>query len=114
MIEVGKMNELVVCGESDSGYYLKSEDSAEEIFMPPSLAPLNVKVGQKVTVFVYPDKTDRLIATNKVPHAVIGEYALLTAINVQDFVCWWTTESFRECIKRAIWANFGFLTIHTH
>jgi predicted RNA-binding protein (virulence factor B family) len=47
MIEVGVLNELVVCDENTLEYYLKEEDSDEKAFMPPSLGPKDVKVGDK-------------------------------------------------------------------
>ena len=85
MIEIGKVNKLTICSENHSGFYLKSDDSDEEIFMPPSLAPDGVKVGQILKVFVYMDTTNSLIATAKTPYAQVGEYAVMKAIHVKDF-----------------------------
>ena len=44
MIKVGKRNLLTVSGESSSGYYLKSEDSDEEAFLPPALASSKLEI----------------------------------------------------------------------
>ena len=85
MIEIGKVNKLTASSENYSGFYLKSDDSDEEIFMPPSLAPENLKIGDILKVFVYMDTTGSLIGTVKTPYAQVGEYAILKAIHVKDF-----------------------------
>ena len=85
MIEIGQVNKLVVCRESSSGYYLKDAESIDEVFMPPSLGPLNIGVNQELDVFVYLDTQGSLIATDQIPHAVVGEYAIMRVIEVQEF-----------------------------
>lgn len=86
MIEIGRVNKLIVSRESSSGYYLKEDsDSIDEIFMPPNLGPLNVTVNQELDVFVYLDTQGSLIATDQIPHAVVGEYAIMRVIEVQEF-----------------------------
>lgn len=85
MIEIGQVNQLIVSRETSSGYYLKNPDTNEEVFMPPSLAPIKVKVSEEMEVFVYLDTNGSMIATSQIPYAVVGEYALLQATNVQDF-----------------------------
>lgn len=87
MLEVGKVNKLKVNRETTSGYYLcsKEDDYADEVFMPASLAPLKIKVGQDITAFIYEDSKGRLIATSDIPFAAVGEYALLSVIDTRDF-----------------------------
>lgn len=85
MIEIGKINNLYVDYENESGYYLKEPNGYDEVFLPPSMANGHLKKDQMVEVFVYHDNKEGLIATQSIPHATVGEYALLEAINVQDF-----------------------------
>lgn len=85
MLEIGKVNNLEVHKETSSGFYLKAPEQFGDVFMPPSMAPEFTKVGDLIDVFVYPDTKDSLIATCRLPHAVVGEYALLDCIDVQDF-----------------------------
>ncbi len=85
MIEIGKMNQLTICDENASGYYLRSDDSDEEVFLPPALLDQEVNVGDKLDVFIYLNSTGGLIATAEQPYAEVGQYALLTAIQVQEF-----------------------------
>ncbi len=85
MIEIGQINRLVVCRESSSGYYLKELDSIDEVFMPPNLGPVNISMNQELDVFVYLDTSGSLIATDQIPHAVVGEYAIMRVVEVQEF-----------------------------
>lgn len=79
------MNSLNVNRETSSGYYLSGPDGLDEVFLPPALATTDIEIGQMLDVFVYVDNKQQLIATMKIPHAVVGEYALLTAIDIQEF-----------------------------
>lgn len=85
MIEIGQINKLIVCRESSSGYYLKERESIDEVFMPPNLGPVNITVNQELDVFVYLDTSGSLIATDQIPLAVVGEYAIMRVIEVQEF-----------------------------
>ena len=85
MIEVGVLNELVVCDENSSGYYLKAEDSDEKAFMPPSLGPKDVKVGDRVKAFIYLDTSDCLLGTTNFPSAVVGQFALMNVVETTHF-----------------------------
>jgi predicted RNA-binding protein (virulence factor B family) len=85
MIEVGVLNELVVCDENSSGYYLKAEDSDEKAFMPPSLGPKDVKVGDRVKAFIYLDTSDCLLGTTNYPSAVVGQFALMNVVETTHF-----------------------------
>lgn len=85
MIQIGQINHLYVKRETDSGFYLREPNGHEEVFLPPSMANTEINVDQMIDVFVYVDNKDQLIATTSTPHAVVGEYALMEAIDVQEF-----------------------------
>lgn len=85
MIEIGKVNKLVFFNENTSGYYLRDSDSEAEVFMPPAMAPVKMEPGKSYDVFVYLDTTGSMIATAQIPFACVGEFAVLEAIDVQDF-----------------------------
>jgi predicted RNA-binding protein (virulence factor B family) len=85
VLEIGKVNTLEVSRETGSGFYLKVPESFGDVFLPPSMAPEFTKIGDMIDVFIYPDSKDSLIATCRLPHAVVGEYALLDCIDVQEF-----------------------------
>lgn len=85
MIKIGEMNNLYVNRETDSGFYLREPNGNDEVFLPPALSDKDLKVDQMVDAFVYIDGRDGLIATTSKPLATVGEYALMEAVNVQDF-----------------------------
>jgi uncharacterized protein len=75
MIEVGNYNRLVVQRIKDAGAFL--DDGKEGILLPKRFVPRGTKVGDELTVFVYHDSEDRLIATTQHPKAVVGDIAFL-------------------------------------
>lgn len=85
VIEVGKVNHLLVFRETDSGYYLKSLDGDDEVFMPPALADQEITLDETIDVFVYHDPNNSILATTEIPYAEVGEFALLTSVQVTDF-----------------------------
>ncbi len=92
MIEIGKINKMIVARETKHGYYLVSTevdpddyDEEEEVFLPPSLSHIKVKRGQEITVFVYVDTQNKLIATTEMPFAQVGEYADMRVVAVEEF-----------------------------
>jgi uncharacterized protein len=84
-MEVGQINKLTVVRETGSGFYLVQDPESEEVFMPPSLALENMAIGDIVEAFIYTDKRNGIIATSKIPTAVVGEFALLTVKDVEHF-----------------------------
>lgn len=83
MVELGDYNELEIAREVDFGVYLTSEDG--DILLPTKYIPEGARVGDTVRVFVYRDSEDRIIATNLIPHATVGEFACLTCNDVSPF-----------------------------
>lgn len=79
MIRLGETQELVIVKTVDFGVYLAASDKEQEdrILLPIRQVPERSKVGDKLTVFVYRDSKDRMIATVHQPKLRIGEVALL-------------------------------------
>lgn len=82
MITLGDYNELTIVKEVEFGIYLDGEDT--EILLPKKFVPETAKVGDKLTVFLYRDSMDRLIATMLKPVAKIGECAFLRVKDVNQ------------------------------
>lgn len=82
MLELGKMQELVMTHKVEFGVYLaESMNAQEEVLLPRKQVPENLKPGDRLTVFVYRDSEDRMIATVRTPLLTIGKIAKL---NVKD------------------------------
>ena len=84
MTEIGKFNKLQIIREVDFGVYLDGEDYGE-ILMPKKYLPENYKVDDFVDVFVYLDSEDRIVATTEKPYAMVGEFAFLKVVAVNEF-----------------------------
>lgn len=78
MIELGKRQELEVLREKEFGVYLGEKERPEaSVLLPRKQVPEGTKIGDRLTVFIYKDSEDRLIATTAVPKLEAGEVALL-------------------------------------
>jgi len=75
MIEYGRYNKLQVDKKVDFGFYLT--DGQERLLLPGKYAPVGLKVGDAIEVFVYRDSEDRPIATTLKPKAQVGDIVRL-------------------------------------
>ena len=75
-IELGKFNTLRVVKEVDFGMYLDGGEEGE-ILLPSRYVPENCKPGDELTVFIYLDNEERLVATTLTPLVQVGEFACL-------------------------------------
>jgi predicted RNA-binding protein (virulence factor B family) len=82
MIQVGQYNTLRVIRKANPGVYL--EDGGEGILLPNRFVPPGAKTGDDLTVFIYHDSDNRLIATTLEPKAVVGDIALMKVVAVSD------------------------------
>jgi uncharacterized protein len=80
MIKVGEYNTLKVIREVAFGIYL--DDGAEGILLPKRFMPPNVKIGDELSVFLYHDGEDRLIATTQKPKGILGDIVKLKCISL--------------------------------
>src|SRR4051812_13375984 len=83
MIQTGKTNILTVIRETEAGLHL-SDDDKNEVLLPNSFIKSKHKIKEKVTVFVYTDSEERLIATVQIPYAELYEFALLRAVGSNE------------------------------
>ena len=79
-INVGQFNLMRVDRKVDFGFYM--DDGAEGILLPKRFVPSGLQVGDTISVFVYHDSDNRLIATTQEPLAVVGDIAALKAVEV--------------------------------
>ena len=106
MIELGKIQLLVVQREKEFGVYLgeKKEDK-NSVLLPKKQVPEGTKVGDSLEVFVYKDSQDRLIATTNRPKLQVGETAVLTVKDVAkigaflDICCFRLRSRIIRCVR---------------
>lgn len=78
MIELGVKQCLNVVKEVEFGVYLGNEE--DKVLLPKKQVPEETEIGDALTVFVYRDSSDRLIATTKEPFIELGELKVLEVV----------------------------------
>lgn len=81
MSEIGRVSELEIIKKVDFGVYLDGKNLGE-ILLPKKFLENDPEIGNFIKVFIYLDSEDRIIATTKMPYALIDEYAFLTVADV--------------------------------
>jgi hypothetical protein len=64
----------------DFGFYM--DDGGEGILLPKRFVPSGLQIDDTISVFVYHDSDNRLIATTQEPFAVVGDIAALKVVEV--------------------------------
>lgn len=83
MFELGKKQTLTVVKRTDHGVYLGEEGNRDDrVLLPKNQVADNVKIGDKIEVFIYKDSEDRIIATVNTPYLTLGEVAKLKVVGV--------------------------------
>ncbi|WP_343210396.1 CvfB family protein [Anaerolentibacter hominis] len=84
MFELGITQTLAVDKFTPQGAYLKESETASEerVLLPAKQLPQDCKAGDLISVFLYKDSEDRLIATTAVPPLELGQTALLKVTDV--------------------------------
>ena len=82
MLQIGKFNTLKVVKTVDFGLYLDGGEKGE-ILLPRKFLPEKPYAeGDELSVFVYYDSEDRLIATTRKPYVQVGQFARLQVKSV--------------------------------
>ncbi|SES65649.1 CvfB family protein [Thalassotalea agarivorans] len=79
MLKIGQYNTLAIVNETPQGLYLDGLDHGE-IILPHKEVPADTQ--NEVSVFVYKDAADRLVATTANAKAVVDDFACLKCIAV--------------------------------
>ncbi|MDD4234847.1 MAG: S1-like domain-containing RNA-binding protein [Bacteroidales bacterium] len=80
MIYPGQIFELKASRQTDNGIYLVDEDNIE-VLLPNKYIPDDLELGGNISVFVYKDSEDRLIATTLQPKIFLNCFAPLKAVD---------------------------------
>ena len=81
---VGQTLELESVKDTPQGIYLLTPDN-EELLLPNKYVPTDLRMGDKVEVFIYTDSEDRPIATTLAPKVKLNECAFLKCIDVNQY-----------------------------
>ena len=83
MLRIGEKQELCVVKEVNFGVYLAEEAASKDrVLLPKKEVEEGTAIGDTLTVFLYKDSSDRLIATRREPALTIGKTAVLKVKDV--------------------------------
>ncbi len=80
-MKLGVFNLLSAKRRTLNGYYLVDDDD-NEVLLPNKYVPKGMVVGDEISVFIYKDSEDRLIATTIVPGIMLNEFAVLEVVDI--------------------------------
>jgi len=83
MLQAGSYYNLSILRIKEAGAYL--DDGEKGILLPARYIPKEAKPGDSVSVFIYHDSEDRLIATTETPKAIAGEIVRLQVAGLSKF-----------------------------
>jgi predicted RNA-binding protein (virulence factor B family) len=81
---IGEKNKLKVLRFTPPGAYLEDEDG-NEVLLPTKYIPSELNVDDSISVFVYKDSEDRIIATTLDPFILVNEFGYLKVKDVNRF-----------------------------
>ena len=83
MAKIGVLNNLTVVRHVDFGLYLDGGDSGD-ILLPKRETPrdADTSIGKQLSVFIYHDSEDRIVASGRKPKAMLGEFAALHVVDI--------------------------------
>ncbi|WP_026496035.1 CvfB family protein [Butyrivibrio sp. WCD3002] len=83
MLRIGEKQELEIIKKVDFGVYLAEKQGEEDkVLLPKKQVPQDAEIGDVLSVFLYKDSDDRLIATTRIPKLMLGEVAMLKVKDV--------------------------------
>ncbi|MBE5858589.1 MAG: S1 RNA-binding domain-containing protein [Butyrivibrio sp.] len=83
MLKIGEKQELIIIKKVDFGVYLAEREGEEDkVLLPKKQVPEGAELGDKLSVFLYKDSDDRLIATTRTPKIMLGQVNVLRVTDV--------------------------------
>ncbi len=76
MITIGEYNTLEIVRETSVGLYLEDEEG-NDVLLPFRYMPDEYDLGDEISVFIYKDNEDRIIATSEKPLITLNHFAFL-------------------------------------
>lgn len=80
-MKIGEINLLTVSRNTPHGLFLV-DDEGEDVLLPGQYLKGDEKEGDQLTVFIYNDSEDRIVATTETPKISLDKFAALKVIDV--------------------------------
>ena len=82
-MKLGEYNTLQIARTTNVGLFLT--DGNQDVLLPKKYVPKNYEVNDEITVFLYLDHEERLVATTLEPKIYLNEFALLKVNYSNEF-----------------------------
>ncbi len=82
-MKLGEYNTLQIARTTNVGLFLT--DGNQDVLLPKKYVPKNYEVNEEITVFLYLDHEERLVATTLEPKIYLNEFALLKVNYSNEF-----------------------------
>ena len=79
-MKLGEIQKLKIEKKVEFGVYLT--DGEQRVLLPKKQVPEDAKSGDEVSVFVYKDSKDRLIASTNIPKLTLGKFGVLSVSQI--------------------------------
>jgi predicted RNA-binding protein (virulence factor B family) len=79
-MKLGEIQKLKIEKKVEFGVYLS--DGNEKVLLPKKQVPEEYHIGDEISVFLYKDSKDRMIATTNTPKLTLGHFGVLTVSQV--------------------------------
>jgi predicted RNA-binding protein (virulence factor B family) len=83
-MKIGQYNDLTILRFTAPGAYLGDEED-NDVLLPGKYITDDMKEGDVITVFLYKDSEDRIVATTETPLITLGGFNFLKVIEVTAF-----------------------------
>lgn len=83
-MKIGQYNDLTILRFTAPGAYLGDEED-NDVLLPGKYTTPEMKEGDTITVFVYKDSEDRIVATTETPLIELNQFAFLRVKDVNPF-----------------------------
>lgn len=109
MLKIGDYNDLKILKNTDYGLFLESNDDTleiKEILLPKRFVTDEMKIGEKVKVFIAFDSEDRIVATTEEPKVKVGGVAVLEVVSVSSvgaFLNWGLSKDLFLPFSEQLW-----------
>lgn len=81
---LGNYNKCTILEELPQGFYVETQKGKDRILLPKTKTPKDLKIGDKINLFIYLDNEARPIATTQKAKACVGEFAVLKVKDVNN------------------------------
>ncbi len=85
MLQIGTYHTLEILRLTPPGLFLGDGDKDNEVLLPNKYIPKSYEIGDKLTVFVYQDFDERIVATTLTPKITLYSFAMLQAVDNSKF-----------------------------